>query len=82
MRNAASDATGSGSGSAVVKKRPRAAQARAYYESRDYVIPDDVQWAAPHVLPHRILPTSKTRYGGGTTKQIVSDIIGRVKVPV
>jgi len=60
----------------------RAAQARAYYESRDYVIPDDVLWSAPHVLPHRILPTSKTRYGGGTTKQIVSDIIGRVKVPV
>ena len=60
----------------------RAAQARAYFAQRDFVIPDDVLWAAPHVLPHRILLTSKTRYGGATSKQIVADIIGRVKVPV
>jgi MoxR-like ATPase len=60
----------------------RAAQARAYFESRTYVIPDDVLWCAPHVLPHRILLNSKTRYSGTTTKQIVLDIIGRIKVPV
>lgn len=60
----------------------RAAQAHAYYESREFVIPDDVLWCAPHVLPHRMMPTSKTRYSGTTTKQIVADIIGRTKVPV
>jgi MoxR-like ATPase len=60
----------------------RAAQARAYYASRDYVIPDDVLWCAPHVLPHRVIPTSKTRYSGAGTKQIISDIVGRIKVPV
>ena len=32
----------------------RAAQGRAILESRPYVIPDDVQAAAPTVLPHRI----------------------------
>jgi len=60
----------------------RAAQAKAYFESRDYVIPDDVLWCVPHVLPHRIILTSKTRYGGMTTRQIITDIVGRIKVPV
>ena len=60
----------------------RAAQARAYFGQRDFVIPDDVLWSVPHVLPHRVLLTSKTRYGGTTSKQIVADIVGRIKVPV
>jgi len=60
----------------------RAARARAYCEGRDYVIPDDVLWCAPHVLPHRMVLTSKTRYGGVTAKQIVADIVGRIKIPV
>jgi MoxR-like ATPase len=60
----------------------RAAQARAYFESRDYVIPDDVLWCAPHVLPHRVLLTSKTRYSGAGARQIIAEIISRIKVPV
>ncbi|MEN6427620.1 MAG: MoxR family ATPase [Phycisphaerales bacterium] len=60
----------------------RAARARAYYENREYVIPDDVLWCVPHVLPHRIILTSKTRYSGTTTRQIIADIVGRIKVPV
>ena len=60
----------------------RAAQARAYFAERDFVIPDDVLWSVPHVLPHRVLLTSKTRYSGATSKQIVADIVGRIKVPV
>lgn len=60
----------------------RAAQAHAYFESRDHVIPDDVLWCAPHVLPHRVVLTSKTRYSGAGARQIISEIIGRIKVPV
>jgi len=60
----------------------RAAQARAYLANRDYVIPDDVLWVVPHVVPHRILPTAKTRYSGTSARQIVSDIVGRIRVPV
>jgi MoxR-like ATPase len=60
----------------------RAARARAYFQKRDFVIPDDVLWLVPHVLPHRILLTTKTRHGGETAKQIVTDIVGRIKVPV
>ncbi len=60
----------------------RASRARAYFQKRDFVIPDDVLWLVPYVLPHRILLTSKTRHSGTTAKQIVMDIVGRIKVPV
>ena len=60
----------------------RAARARAYFQKRDFVIPDDVLWLVPYVLPHRILPTTKTRQSGVTTRQIVMEIVGRIKVPV
>jgi MoxR-like ATPase len=60
----------------------RAAQAKAYFEGRGFVTPDDVLWLVPHVLPHRVLLTSKMRYDGATARQIVADIVGRVKVPV
>jgi MoxR-like ATPase len=60
----------------------RAAQARAYFVGRDFVVPDDVLWLIPHVLPHRVILTSKQRYDGATAKQIVADIVARIKVPV
>jgi len=60
----------------------QAARARAYFQKRDFVIPDDVLWLVPYVLPHRILLSSKTLHSGTTTKQIVADIVGRIKVPV
>jgi MoxR-like ATPase len=60
----------------------RAARARAYFQKRDFVIPDDVLWLVPYVLPHRILPTTQTRHSGTTTRQIVAEIVSRIKVPV
>ena len=60
----------------------RAARARAYFQKRDFVIPDDILWLVPHVLPHRIILTSKTLHSGTTARQIVTDIVGRIKVPV
>jgi MoxR-like ATPase len=60
----------------------RAARARAYFQKRDFVIPDDVLWVVPYVFPHRILLTSKTRHSGISAKQIIMDIVGRIKVPV
>jgi MoxR-like ATPase len=60
----------------------RVARARAYFQKRDFVIPDDVLWLVPHVLPHRIILTSKTLHSGTTARQIVMDIVGRIKVPV
>jgi MoxR-like ATPase len=60
----------------------RAARARAYFQKREFVIPDDVLWLIPHVLPHRILLTNKARHSGITAKQIIADIVGHIRVPV
>jgi len=60
----------------------RAARARAYFQRRDYVIPDDVLWIVPYVLPHRVILTSKVRYSGATAEQIVMEVVGGIKVPV
>jgi MoxR-like ATPase len=60
----------------------RAARARAYALNRTFVIPDDVSWTLPHVLPHRILLTAKTQHSGTTAQQVVAEIVGRIKVPV
>ena len=60
----------------------RATRARAFFQKRDFVVPDDVLWLVPYVLPHRILLTSKARHSGTTARQIVADIVGRIKVPV
>ena len=60
----------------------RAARARAFFQERDFVIPDDVLWLVPYVLPHRVILTSKARHSGTTARQIVEDIVGRIKVPV
>jgi MoxR-like ATPase len=60
----------------------RVARARAYFQERDFVIPDDVLWLVPHVLPHRIILTSKTLHSGTKPKAVVTDIVGRIKVPI
>jgi MoxR-like ATPase len=60
----------------------RAARARAYLQGRDHVVPDDVQWVIPHVLPHRVISTVKSRHEGLTGGQIIADVVERTKVPV
>jgi MoxR-like ATPase len=59
----------------------RACQAAALAAGRDYVLPDDVQRLAPYVLPHRLVLTAKAKYGGISAREIVAEILHRVKVP-
>jgi len=60
----------------------QASRARAYFQKRDFVIPDDVLWLVPYVLPHRVLLASKTRHSGDTAEQIIMEIVSHIKVPV
>lgn len=53
----------------------RAAQALAFLESRDYAIPDDVKFLAPHVLSHRLIPA-----GGRKAKTIVERLLRSVEI--
>ncbi len=59
----------------------RAAQARALLADRNYVTPDDIRALAGPVLGHRVLLTTKARYGGTSREAILAAILGRVPVP-
>ena len=59
----------------------RTAQARAFLEGRDYVLPEDVTALATPVLAHRILLDTKARYSGLLASQIIEEILGSVPVP-
>ena len=59
----------------------RAAQAAALTTGRDYVLPDDVQRLAHAVIPHRVVLTSKAKYGSTTADEIVTEILRTTRVP-
>ncbi len=59
----------------------RAVQAAAFAAGREFALPDDVQRLAPYVLPHRLILTSKAKYGSTTKQQVVTEILEQVKVP-
>ena len=59
----------------------RAAQASAAQQGRDYVLPDDVQRMTPYVIPHRVMLTSKAKYGGTLKQEVVSELLDLVNVP-
>lgn len=54
----------------------RAAQAVAFLDDRDYAIPDDVKFLAPHVLAHRMIPT-----GGRKARAIVDRLLNDTPIP-
>jgi len=58
-----------------------ASQGRAYMSGRDFVIPEDVIYAAPIVLPHRLVLSPDARFSGITPKKIISEIVSSVKIP-
>ena len=59
----------------------RSAQAAAFVDGREFVLPDDIQRLAPHVLAHRVVLTSKARYGNQTQAKVLEDILHHVPVP-
>ncbi|MEA3318385.1 MAG: MoxR family ATPase [Bacillota bacterium] len=60
----------------------KAAQAYAFIHGRDYVLPDDIQYLAPYVLPHRIILKSEAKFEGMTAEQVVKKVIDRTPIPV
>ncbi len=59
----------------------RAAQAAAYLEGRRFVLPDDVQRVAPYVLAHRLILTSKAKYGAIAKQDIIRELLTEIPVP-
>jgi MoxR-like ATPase len=54
----------------------KATQALAFISGRDYAIPDDVKFLAPHVLSHRLIPT-----GGRRAQTVVEQLLRQVPIP-
>jgi MoxR-like ATPase len=58
------------------------AQAWAAIQGREYVLPDDVKFVAPHVLTHRLMVAPQAQLRGRQTEELVADIVESVPVPV
>lgn len=57
------------------------AKAVAMMDGRGYVTPDDVKKIAPSTLRHRILLTYEAEAEGVSSDDIISDILGGIRVP-
>jgi len=58
----------------------RVAKAMAYYNGRDYVVPEDIKEPAPLVLGHRII--LKTRTYISDAEKVIGEILDKIPVPV
>ena len=60
----------------------QAAQARAAFNGRAFVLPDDVKALAAPVLSHRMLLSAEARLRGRRTGDVIGQVLGRLPVPV
>ena len=58
-----------------------ASKAFAALRGRDFVVPDDIQYVAPHVLNHRIILNPESEMEGLLPQQVISEIVSKVEVP-
>ena len=54
----------------------KATQALAFLLGRDYAIPDDIKFLAPHVISHRIIPI-----GGRRSRSVMERLLRAVPIP-
>ncbi len=53
----------------------------AMMAGRDFIIPDDIQYVAPHVLNHRMIMTPDADMEGTSPESVIREIIEVVEVP-
>lgn len=59
----------------------KAAKSFAAIRGRDFVIPDDVQFVAPHVLNHRLIMTPEAEMEGLSIEELIKEIVHEIEVP-
>lgn len=57
-----------------------AAKALAYFDQRDYVLPEDIKEVAPDVFNHRIILNYEAEADGVTTLQVIDSILKKVAI--
>lgn len=60
----------------------RASQAWAFYNERDYVLPDDIKKMVNPVLSHRLMLKQEAKLKKINPEEILNSIVGRINVPV
>jgi MoxR-like ATPase len=60
----------------------RTSQAKAALEGREYILPDDIKYIAASVLNHRLLLNAEARARQITAKDVITQILASVPVPV
>jgi len=58
-----------------------ASKAFAAMQGRDFVTPDDILFVAVPVLSHRILLTPEKEMEGGTSTEVLKEILDKVEIP-
>ena len=59
----------------------KAAKSFAAIRGRDFVIPDDVKFVAPHVLNHRLIMTPEAEMEGLSIEDLIKEIVHEIEVP-
>ena len=59
----------------------RTAQATAYIDGRDYVVPDDIQKMMIPVMAHRIILSQETKFSNTTAEDVLEEIKKSTSVP-
>jgi len=59
----------------------KSAKAFAAIRGRDFVIPDDIQFVAPHVLNHRLIMTPEAEMEGLSIEDLITEIVQEIEVP-
>ena len=60
----------------------RASQAWAFYNDRDYVLPDDIKNMVLPVLSHRLMLKQEAKLKKISPEEILNSIVGNISVPV
>ncbi len=58
-----------------------ASKTYAAIQGRDYIIPDDVKYLAPHVYRHRILLKPEAEIEGLTSDDVIDRLLAEVEIP-
>jgi MoxR-like ATPase len=58
-----------------------ASKALAAMRGRDFVLPDDIIYATPPVLRHRLVLTPEREMEGGSADDVINDIIQSIEIP-
>lgn len=56
-------------------------KAIAAIRGRDFVIPDDVKFVAPHVLKHRVMLTPEKEMEGISSTDVIKQIVEQIEIP-